>query len=94
VEENIKESVYQEIQHYITVGYRLDFFKIDQTGTRVGNGYTYMKSSNTELLEKFVHKINWILYNQNVLKEFKLAEIRKTEIESRVLELKKEIEHL
>ena len=48
VEQYIKEGVFLEIQHYAAVGYRLDLFRMQKGTNTVGNGYTFMASSDTQ----------------------------------------------
>lgn len=94
VEENIKEGVYLEIQHYATVGYRLDLFKIEGDDKKVGNAYTFIVSSNRQALEYFIDTMNKLINNEKALNRFKHAEIKKSEIESKVYEFKKELNHI
>jgi hypothetical protein len=75
VEQYIKEGVYLEIQHYAAVGYRLDLFRMQKESNTVGNGYTFMASSNTQLLQRFIDSINMIINNEKVLNHFRTAEI-------------------
>lgn len=92
VEQYIKEGVFLEIQHYAAVGYRLDLFRMQKGSNRVGNGYTFMASSDTQLLEHFIDSINMIINNEKVLNHFRTAEIKKSEIESKVYEFKKDLD--
>jgi len=94
VEPYIKDTVYQEIQHYAALGYKLNFFKIDDTGRKVGNGYTYLVSSNRKVLDKFVDLVYRVIDNEKVLREFRGAKIKKSQIESEVLEFKQELTHI
>lgn len=92
VEENIKEGVYLEMQHYAALGYRLDFFRIQ--GDKVGNGYTFVKSSNRQLLERFIDSINKIINNEKVLNQFRNAEVKKSEVEAKVYRFKKDLDRI
>ncbi len=78
VEQYIKEGVFLEIQHYAAVGYRLDLFRMQKGSNKVGNGYTFMASSDTQLLERFIDSINMIINNEKVLNRFRTTEIKKS----------------
>jgi hypothetical protein len=66
VEQNIKEGVYLEIQHYAALGYRLDLFRLQSDRNEVGNGYTFIRSSNRHLLEDFIDSISRIIILINI----------------------------
>lgn len=73
----------------------MDFFKIEGDGNKVGNAYTFVVSSNKQLLQCFVDSINKIINNQKVLNQFKHAEVKKSEVgEAKVYEFKKDIDSL
>lgn len=94
VEENIKEGVYLEIQQYATVGYRLDLFQIAGDNNKVGNAYTFVMSSNRQALKYFIDSMNKLINNERILNQFKHAEVKKSEIESKVYELKKDLDNI
>lgn len=88
---NIRESIYREIQNLSSLGYKLDFFKIKDDENEVGNGYTYAKSNNKQVLEKFVSSMNDIIENKEALNEFRNLEKNKIKIEREVFIFKREI---
>jgi hypothetical protein len=94
VEENIKEGVYLEIQHYATVGYRLDLFQIGGNNNKVGNAYTFVMSSNRQALEYFIDSMSKLISDERTLNQFKRAEEKKSEIESKVYEFKKDLDDI
>jgi hypothetical protein len=91
-EENILEGVFLEIQHYAALGYKLNYFKTNSN--KVGNGYTFLMSSNKHLLEQFVSSINKIINDEDTLNKFKYLEIKKSDIETKVYEFKKELDRI
>lgn len=92
VEENIKEGVYLEIQHYAALRYRLDLFRLQSDSNEVGNGYTFIRSSNRQSLEYFIDSINRIISNEKVLSQFRLADVKKSEVEAKVFEFRKDLD--
>jgi hypothetical protein len=91
VEQNIKEGVYLEIQHYAALGYRLDLFRLQSDRNEVGNGYTFIRSSNRQLLEDFIDSISRIISNEKVLSQFRSADVKKSEVEAKVFEFRKDL---
>jgi hypothetical protein len=60
----------------------LGLFKIGGDNNKVGNGYTFIMSSNRQALEYFIDSMNKLINIEKVLNHFKHAEVKKSEIES------------
>jgi hypothetical protein len=60
----------------------------------VGNALWFVKSFNEELLMQFMALLSKALHNENVIREFRNAEIKKAEVESKVLDFKQELQNV
>jgi hypothetical protein len=90
VEQNIKEAVHFEIQHFAALKYRLNYTLLDEgTVTKSENGYTFVVSPNGHLLQDFIDSINTVINNEHVLDHFRRTENNRSEIEVKVYIYKK-----
>ena len=54
----------------------------------------FVKPFNEELLMQFMALLSKALHNENVIREFRNAEIKKAEVESKVLDSKQELQNV
>ncbi len=88
VRDNIIEGLYKEIEHIALTRNEIGLFQFEPSLRKVGNAFLFIKSSNEELLTQFMALINKALHNENLITGFRNAEVKKAEIESKVLDFK------
>ncbi|MGH9989018.1 MAG: hypothetical protein ACREAS_01130, partial [Nitrososphaera sp.] len=59
---------------------------------KVGNAFTFIKSFSEESLTEFMRLINKVLHNEKLISDFRKAEVKKAEVESRVLDFKEDLQ--
>jgi hypothetical protein len=94
VTNNIIEGLYKEIEHIALTGDEIGLFHLNASIDAIGNGFLFVKSSNRELLVQFMASFSQLLHNENLISEFRNAEIKKAEIESKVLDFKQELHNI
>jgi len=88
VRDNIIEGLYKEIEHIALTGNEIGLFQFEPSLRKVGNAFLFVKSSNEELPTQFMALINKALHNENLITGFRNADVKKAEIESKVLDFK------
>jgi hypothetical protein len=94
VRDNIIEGLYKEIEHIALTGNEIGLFQFNSSMGKIGNGFLFVKSCNEELLMQFVTLLKKASHNENVISKFRFAEIRKAEVESKVLDFKQELQNI
>jgi hypothetical protein len=94
VRHNILEGLYKQIEHIALTGSEIGLFQFEPSMGKVGNGFLFIKSSNKELLEQFMLLINKALHNERLISDFRKAEVKKAEVESKVIDFKQDLQDI
>lgn len=94
VRNNVIEGLYKEIEHLALTGNEIGLFHFNPSLGKVGNAFLFIQSPNEQILREFMNLIVKVLHDEDTISEFRNAEVKKTEVESKVLDFKRELQNV